>query len=332
MKTKIAILLFACFFSVGYSQKPTTAYVLDNKGLSFMWQDQLHVKNPDSTWKYTSPDDLFQPNRGLRSGAYNGSDRRSFVMNDAERVLKIVQLTDGLRHDDYATGWWPNANTEFGMAVDVYIPTNINLDASNISSYGATDGKTSFGILCGEYDVDRPNGGINSSSNVAEVVYCKDQKAAMCFINWTWRKSTGNVEFSWYHYAVGKNGVRRDEGYTTYPNYGYPESKFIVPRGRWFTFTIYGKMDTNGLNGVLEAWIDDTMVSQITGLDLGGAVMDRGYTSGTGSLVGKTGGGWKFHVARQSDMVGGTIYNFTYGADPFYYARNFRVYGNQLTD
>ncbi len=316
------------------SSKPKAASVLMQKGLAFVWQDQLHLKDGTGDYVYTDPNDLFQPNRGRRSGAIQ-SERRSFVLDGyvGDRVLQVDQLTNGLRNECYATGWWPQQFKEFGMAVDLFIPAGIDLDATNAYDGVRTDGKTAFGIQVGESGLDNPDSTGFSSSYpaVSQVCLPENQRGAVCFMNWAWNKSSGNVSFRWYHYAVRKNGVLRT---TTSGDglYGYVEPSFVVPKGRWITLTNYVKMDTDGTDGVLESWITDrgvsTRVSHITGLDFGSAVIDRGIATGNGTLVG-TAGGWHAHSTYAAEMVGGTIYEFITGASPFYKAYNIRVYGKE---
>ncbi|MEE4208645.1 MAG: hypothetical protein V2I43_05205 [Parvularcula sp.] len=328
--------------------------VLLDKGLSFLFQDRLHVQTPDG-YEISEPGSLFHPHEGV--GRYNtkSPDRRSYETVEGKRCLKIrhYKQSPPYRNWDCYDSWFSlQGYREFGLSVDVHFPSG--LDLRNAAG-GMPNGKTHFLIGCGDAGWENPGstGGQPGFQNSgqgkgrgAEISYVEDQRACPCGLNWNQSKGVGTLNLRWYQHAVGKKRILRGHPGSVPPagaKYSYTENNFAVPVGRWFTLTLYGRVDTDRTDGLLEVWITDPASNggkpfapadgRITGLDLGGWQGDRGIRGGIqtsgGSLKGTAGGGWRWRFLKGRDMIGGVPFSFTNPPNPFYYAYNWRIYGKE---
>lgn len=327
--------------------KPTAAPVLQAKGLSLVWQDRLGEADAP-----TDDRNFFQATTGSRvqedpvvssSYSFPGENPRrlSFVSYDGKPCMKEIYFPGAHGWMNWRGQYLPQGYRKFGLCVDLLYPAGFNLQNT---SGGNTSGKTMFGLLCGHSDFMKP--GVPTSRGWAgEVTWPEDQWGASLGINWTYRASNpGGIEYHWYAHAVGAyvNGVdqiRRDKFSNLYNIPGYPDpGKKRFTTGAWKRLELYGEIDTNRRDGLLEMWLDGVLLARCPNLDLGGWVGNRGLAQGTiggsdsagsGQLVGSSGGGWRFHGIFVRAMIGGATQLADlvpeYGGS--YYANNWRVYG-----
>lgn len=333
--------------------KPTDAPVLQAKGLSLIWQDRL-----GETDAPTDDRQFFQATTGSRTQedpvtsslySFPGENNRrlSFVTYDSKPCMKIEYFRNQHGWLNYRSQYLPQSYREFGLCVDFRYPAGFNL---RNSSGGDIHGKTAFGLLVGHSDYVKP--GVPTSRGWAgEVYWPEDQWGGALGVNWRYRVSQPNsVFYGWYPHVIGAyvNGADRFrlDKYSnlwTIPGYADPGSQ-AVSIGPWHRLELYGKVDTNRRDGVLEMWVDGTLRARAANLDLGGWVGNRGLaartvgngtngdgslSAGTGQLVGSSGGGWRFRGIFIRDMIGGSTSLASlvpqYGGA--YYAYNWRVYG-----
>ncbi len=327
--------------------KPTAAPILQSKGLSLIWQDRL-----GETDAPTDDRQFFQATTGNRvqedpvvSSTYSFPDetnrRLSFVAYDGRPCLKATYLAGKHGWMNWRAQYLPQRYMELGLCVDILYPAGFNLISQ---TGGDTSGKSMFGLLCGDLDHQKPGLPSYPRAWAGEVKWPEDQWGSSLGVSWTYRASNpGGVEYNWYAHAVGAyvNGadqIRRDKFSNLYniPGYADPGKKRFTT-GAWHRLELYGKMDTNRRDGVLEMWLDGTLLARCPNLDLGGWVGNRGLyagmlgndSAGSGQLVGSSGGGWRFQGIFIREMIGGTTSLASlvpqYGGS--YYAYNWRVYG-----
>jgi len=333
--------------------KPTDAPVLQAKGLSLIWQDRL-----GETDAPTDDRQFFQATTGNRisedpvtSSLYSfpgeNNRRLSFVTYDGRPCIKATYFANAHGWLNHRTQYLPNRYRELGLCVDFKYPADFNLRSV---TGGDIHGKSMFGLLVGHVDFQRP--GVPSSRAWAgEVYWPEDQWGGALGLNTRYRVSQpGNISYRWYPHVIGAyvNGADRfrlDKYSNLYsiPGYVDPGSQ-AIPTGVWHRLEIYGKVDTNRRDGVLEMWVDGTLRARAANLDLGGWVGNRGLaartvgngtngdgslSAGTGQLVGSSGGGWRFCGIFQRDMLGGStsLQSLVPQYGGAYYAYNWRVYG-----
>lgn len=333
--------------------KTTEAPILQSKGLVFLWQDRL-----GETDAPTDDRQFFQATTGSRTQedpvtsslySFPGENNRrlSLVTYDSKPCMKIDYFQNQHGWLNYRSQYLPQGYREFGLCVDFIYPAGFNLQNT---SGGDIHGKSAFGLLVGHSDYVKP--GVPTSRGWAgEVYWPEDQWGGALGISWTYRASNpGGIEYSWYPHVIGAyvNGqdrFRLDKYSNLYniPGYADPGKKRIL-NGSWHRLELYGKMDTNRRDGLLEMWVDGALLAQCPNLDLGGWVGDRGLaartcgngsngdgslSAGTGQLVGSAGGGWRFRGIFIREMIGGSTSLPSnvpqYGGA--YYAHNWRVYG-----
>jgi len=204
-----------------------------------------------------------------------------------------------------------------------------------------------FGLTSGPADHHKPGYPVRPS----DTRWPEDQYGSALGINWKYDPTTPNVvKFEWYPHVVGAvvGGTYRwrvDNYSRLHFIPGYPYSdRWDVSIGSWHRLELYGRMDTNKGNGLLQAYLNGVLVREATNLDLGGWFGDRGLrarstgngtngdgsiSAGTGSLAGTAGGGHRFVGIFIRDMIGGSTSLASmvprYGGA--YYAYNWRVYG-----
>ncbi|MFZ1416023.1 MAG: hypothetical protein WAS73_15815 [Defluviicoccus sp.] len=330
--------------------KPTEAPVLQAKGLSLIWQDRL-----GETDAPTDDRQFFQTTTGGRvhedpaSNGFPGEpDRRlSFVTFEDRPCMKVTYHANKHGWLNYRAQYLPQRYREFGLCVDFKYPAGFDL-TSTIN--GNIHGKTLFGLACGHPDHNKI-GVPSSRSYTGEVAWPEDQWGAALGINFKyWTTQPNRVQLLWYPHVVGAyvNGADRFR-LDKYSNVnlitGYGDPGVVsVTTGVWHRLELYGRVDTNRRDGVLEMWIDGVLQKALPNLDLGGWVGNRGLaartvgngsngdgslSAGTGQLVGSSGGGWRFSGIFIREMLGG----WTGGSDLIpryggsYYAYNWRVYG-----
>jgi len=333
--------------------KPTAAPILQAKGLSLIWQDRL-----GETDAPTDDRQFFQATTGNRisedpvtSSLYSfpgeNNRRLSFVTYDGRPCIKATYFANAHGWLNHRTQYLPNRYRELGLCVDFKYPADFNLRSV---TGGDIHGKSMFGLLVGHVDFQRP--GVPSSRAWAgEVYWPEDQWGGALGLNTRYRVSQpGNISYRWYPHVIGAyvNGADRfrlDKYSNLYsiPGYVDPGSQ-AIPTGVWHRLEIYGKVDTNRRDGVLEMWVDGTLRARAANLDLGGWVGNRGLaartvgngtngdgslSAGTGQLVGSSGGGWRFCGIFQRDMLGGStsLQSLVPQYGGAYYAYNWRVYG-----
>ena len=319
--------------------KPTDAPVLRAKGLSLIWQDRLgEVDAP------TDDRQFFQATTGNRvqedpvvSSSYSfpseNNRRLSFVTFEGKPCLKVSYFAGQHGWMNYRNQYLPQGYREFGLCVDIKYPAGFDLRGP---SNGNIYGKTAFGLAVGHSDYGKP--GVPSSPRgwTGEVTEVKDVWGGALGINFKyWPTAPSVVRYGWYPHVVGAyvNGadvLRQDKFSDLWrlPGYGNDEQQDI-PIGPWHRLELYGRVDTNRRDGVLEIWLNGVLLKQLPNLDLGGWVGNRGITSGAGQLVGSSGGGWRFRGIFIREMIGGSTSLASlvpqYGG--VYYAYNWRVYG-----
>lgn len=359
----------APIIEVPVSGKPTAAPILQAKGLSLVWQDLI-----GETGGPTDDRNFFQSTTGARvtedptTGFPSENNRRlSFETIDGKSCLRSIYRAGEHGWLNFRSQYLPNRYSEFGLTVDVLVPSSFELLNS---SGGSIDGKSMFGLVCGHVDNQRPGvpsgyiANVPSGSWRGAVCFPEDQKGCELGLNTVYRNTTGLFELTWYAHIPG-----RMSGGTYYPRlsaFSLPGTisgvanppKLAVPKGSWFSLTLYGKVDTNAANGVLEWWVNSTLMHSITGIDLGGWVGNRNlyqgrcataapagmvendtnrqhYSFGRGDLSNTNRGqnalkgGWKFHGLFIRDMLGGVTSapSRVPRITSSYYAHNWRVYG-----
>jgi hypothetical protein len=322
--------------------KTTEAPILQAKGLSFIWQDRL-----GETDEPADDRQFFQTTTGNRVSedpdtTGTGNRRLSFAMYEGRRCMKATYAANAPGWLNYRAQYLPQRYTELGLCVDFIYPAGYDLQ--NIYG-GNTSGKSLFGLLCGHPDHQKPGLPSYPRAWTGAVTWPEDQWGAELGINWTYRASNpGGVEYDWYAHVIGAyvNGAdqfRRDKFSNLFNISGYAApAKQRFTTGAWHRLELYGKMDTNRRDGVLEMWIDGVLRARCPNLDLGGWVGNRGLAKGTiggsdsagsGQLVGSSGGGWRFQGIFIREMIGGVTntpeQTPKYGGS--YYAYNWRVYG-----
>lgn len=73
-----------------------------------------------------------------------------------------------------------------------------------------------------------------------------------------------------------------------------------LPRNRWFTFEVYGKLDTNGENGMIAQYVDGKRTCQHTRVNWGGS---RGWRFVAFGGVFMFGGGNDYYVPRDTTSI-----------------------------
>jgi len=341
------------------SGKTQSAPVLEALGLSYIGQDALGTANEpaDST-------DFFAPHMGSRNTntdlgrpAFN---RLGIVTFQGKRCLDDKWFANQLIQLNYRTQRLPARYSEFGICVDVYYPSTF---APIPQQAGASTmhGKLALGMTVGTDLILVPG---HPYGWRTEVCFPEDQHGGFLGVNWTYRYSTGNVEWGLYCHTVGGYvggvDVQRSlanlgtNGAYSHPVPGLPglnvTSKIVVPKGEWFEFTLRCKMDTNRRNGLIEWYVNGVRQQSWENLDLGGASVGRGlyrgksapagassasYSAGDGAMssdcdpVYRTYGGFLVVGAGQRSMGGG------YSLDPtlipvnecHHYFYNLRWYG-----
>lgn len=322
--------------------KATEAPVLQAKGLSLIWQDRL-----GETDAPTDDRQFFQTTTGNRISedpdtTGTGNRRLSFVTYDGRPCLKSTYPANAPGWLNWRAQYLPQRYMELGLCVDFIYPAGYDLQ--NISG-GNTSGKSLFGLLCGHADHQKPGLPSYPRAWAGEVKWPEDQWGSSLGVNWTYRASNpGGVEYHWYPHVIGAyvNGadqIRNDKFSNLFNIAGYVDpGKQRFTTGAWHRLELYGKMDTNRRDGVLEMWIDGVLRARCANLDLGGWVGNRGLyagaiggsdSAGSGQLVGSSGGGWRFQGIFIREMIGGVTntpeQTPKYGGS--YYAYNWRVYG-----
>lgn len=314
--------------------KPTAAPILQAKGLSLIWQDRL-----GETDAPTDDRQFFQTTTGSRVqedpvGSFTGESNRrlSFITYDGRPCLKTSYFAGAHGWMNYRNQYFSQGYSELGLCVDVLYPAGFDLRGPN---NGNIFGKTAFGLAVGHGDYGKP--GVPTSRGWAgEVTAVNNVWGGALGQNFKyWPSQPSVVKWGWYPHVVGAyvNGadVLRQDLFSDLwriPGYGNDEQQDI-PVGSWQRIELYGRVDTNRRNGVLEIWRNGVLQKQLPNLDLGGWVGNRGISSGTGQLVGASGGGWRFRGIFIREMIGGTTSLASlvpvYGGA--YYAHNWRVYG-----
>lgn len=315
------------------ASKPTAAPVLQAKGLSLIWQDRLgEADAPTSFQNFMNP---------YPSSRYHHCDfspqvcdlRVTPVTYDGKACLRDRFSAGSPGILNYRSQYLPNTYSQLGICWDVFYPSGWNL---RNQQGGAIHGKTLFGMICGHGDFHKPGVASYPRGWAGEVREVKDVWGAMCGLNWRYdpRKPTKTL-LHWYPHLVGAYVGGQDRlrsGLYSNPSDvpGYPEpARYELSHGVWHRLELYGKMDTNRRNGVLELWVDGVLVQALNNLDLGGWVGNRGITSGAGQLVGANGGGWRWRGVACRSMIGG--YTLATDLIPQYggssYVYNLRVYG-----
>lgn len=335
------------------ASKPTAAPVLQAKGLSLIWQDRLGEADAP-----TDDRQFFQATTGSRvqedpvvSSLYSfpgeNNRRLSFVTFEGRPCLKTVYYANKHGWMNYRSQYLQTGYRQFGLCVDIKYPSGFNLRSI---TGGDIHGKSMFGLMVGHSDVVKP--GVSTDRGWAtEVKWPEDQWGGALGINWRYNVSEPNsVRYGWYPHVIGAyvNGADRfrlDRYSNLWQIPGYPDpGSQAIPIGTWHRLELYGKVDTNRRDGVLEMWLNGNLIAGCYNLDLGGWVGNRGlgyrtvgngsngdksYSSGTGQLVGANGGGWRFRGIFIRDMIGGSTSLASlvpqYGGE--YYAYNWRVYG-----
>lgn len=277
------------------SGRPTTAPVLEAKGLSFIGQDTLGTANEpgDST-------NFFAPNMGSRNTntdlglpAFN---RLSIVTFDGKRCLEDRYFANRVIQLNYRSCRLPQRYREFGICCDVYYPTSFapNPQRTGESTMG---GKTFAGIIMGHSQVLVPGFPYGWRT---EVCFPEDMWGGMLGINWTYRYATRNIEWHLYCHTVGgyvngQNVMRSQANLGSNGAFSWPVpglsglnvgSKIILPKGTWFRFEMYVRMDTNRRDGLIEWYLDGVRKQSWENLDLGGWVGSRGLARGTSAPAG----------------------------------------------
>lgn len=329
--------------------KPTEAPILQAKGLSLVWQDRVGESGgPASDW------DFFQATQGSRNAndptsgtGYSfpseNNQRLSFATYDNKPCMKVTYPANAHGWLNYRSQHLPTHYRELGLCVDIKFPAGYDLRNTVGAAIG---GKTMFGLTSGPADHHKPGYPVRPS----DTRWPEDQYGASHGINWKYDPATPNVvKFEWYPHVVGAvvGGTYRwrvDNYSRLHYIPGYPYSdRWDVPIGVWHRFELYGRMDTNKGNGLLQAYLNGNLVREATNLDLGGWFGDRGLrarstgngtngdgsiSAGTGSLAGTAGGNHKFVGIFMRDMIGGSTSLASnvplYGGA--YYAYNWRVY------
>ena len=312
--------------------KPVEAPVLQAKGLVLVWQDRLGEAD--------APADLQHFADPYPSGRYHHCDfsppicnnRVSFVTYDGRPCVRVNFPAGSPGILNYRSQYLPNTYREFGICWDIKHPPGFNLRSQqNTNIYG----KTFFGMITGHSDFHKP-GVPTSRSWAGEVNEVNNVWGGMLGLNWKYNLLYPNhFELSWYPHVVGAyiGGVDRfRSGLYSNPSDipGYPTLPVCrIPIGSWHRVEMYGRMDTNRRNGLLEFWVDGVLAQSMPNLDLGGWQGNRGITSGNGQLVGSSGGGWRFRGWSGREMLGG--YTLAPNLIPQYggvrYYHNLRVYG-----
>lgn len=333
---------------VSTGKKTTAAPVLQNKGLSLIWQDRLGESDAPANLEH-----FMDPYAG---GRYHHCDfspaicdlRISPATFDSKSCLKSTYTAKKPGILNYRNMYLTKHVKEIGVCVDVYYDKSF---APTNSAGGTIHGKSLFGLSGGHADYGKP--GVPSSPRgwSGEVTWPEDQWGMACGLNWKyWKSEPGVVQLGWYPniigaYINGEDRIRLDRFSNLYgiPGFATPDG-VRVTTGEWHQFVLYGKIDTNRRNGVLEFWVDGVMKQGWSNLDLGGWVGNRGLSAkkigngtngdkslstGAGQLCGASGGGWSWSGIFIRDMIGG--YTLDEKLIPTttatYYAHNWRVYG-----
>ncbi|VUX47812.1 hypothetical protein DF3PA_70133 [Candidatus Defluviicoccus seviourii] len=328
--------------------KPTGATVLENKGLSLIWQDRLGESDAPANLQ-----NFMNPYAGSR---YHHCDFSPSQCNlrvtpntfQAKPCLKTYYPANQPGILNYRNMYLPTHKNEIGLCVDVFYEDTF---APTNSTGGTIHGKSMFGLCGGHSDYGKVGVASSPRGWSGEVTWPEDQWGLACGLNWKyWKSEPGVIQLGWYPHVIGayvsgQNQFRKDKFSNLYNISGFTTA--TAPRittGEWHTFTLYGKMDTNRQNGVLEFWVDGVLKEGYSNLDLGGWVGNRGlaartlgngtngdgsYSNGTGQLCGTSGGGWKWSGIFIRDMIGGYTLasNLIPTTAATYYTYNWRVYG-----
>lgn len=332
--------------------KAIDAPVLASKGLSFLGvTDAIGTASFDTT----DPFALFAPNAGGRNQQDNGiADRHSIVTYQGKKCLKTTFRQGQFGYLRYNSLHLGQGYDEFGFRANLYLPASVNEFELLNSSGGEINGKSVFGINCGDsrcYQPGASSSPINFPNGGNDQVNFPDDQWGCCMGINTFYRSNNTFELNWYPHIVGgrQNGTGNNyrqrawkwsiptyiEGWQDNTSYYKSGKGQAVPRGEWLRIEVYGKMDTNALNGVLEFYINGTLWGYVYNCDMGGWNGDRRSLTGSnfsqqGSGVGDlwtTGGGWKFHNVICRDMLGGAYdAAHTPRKTASYYAADWAVY------
>ena len=346
--------------------KPTTAPVLQAKGLSLIWQDRLGESDEP-----TDSHNFFSPYLGSRNGSSDHGitdNRLSVVTFDGKRCLRESYLKNKPIILNYRSQRLPQRYSEMGLCCDVFYPSNFALIPAS-TPYSSLGGKTVFGLLLGHENFFKP-GMASTPWQRGSICWSEDMTGSEAGVNFAYRYSSSQMEYSWYPHTVGayvngqhkmRNIWDRADGAYSHPPPGYTiqGANPNIAKGQWVRIEIYGKMDTDRTNGTLELWVDGVRKLWWPNLDLGGWVGDRGlykgknapaapagsvenwqtqpnYSFGTGPLANdcpssyRTLGGFRFIGIFMRAMGGGWSIDTPYipvNQDNYGYYYNWRVYG-----
>lgn len=191
-------------------------------------------------------------------------------------------------------------------SANFYIPVNLYSVQDNAGKIGRPwdtckiSGKGPIGLLSGQVNPLPPPGGLEDGW---QYVFRNGRRAASA-ITGPATFQFGNRECSGFYNQFRFPGSVGWWGPDSVDYMGVllgqPKKDTVFPRDRWVTVEMYGKLDTNGTNGILELYFDGEQVLRNTSVDWGGA---RGWRFvGFGGLY-MWGGAGDHMVARDTTSV-----------------------------
>jgi len=193
------------------------------------------------------------------------------------------------------------------VAADFYFPTSYkgtsgSVPGANINTKGM------FGLYAGA-DGTGKWGGTQLDPSVG---FPPDEQNAT-WVDWYWKQKAvyGQDEY-------GNNNLRFGTGVTDLDRAvngldGKDDAVVNIPKGEWVHLEGLVQIDTNGHNGITQLYQNGVLISEVTGLDLGGATY-----------------GWKLHGFFGTWMWGGAGDQYVPEQTETYYMKNMSIYGGSF--
>ncbi|SUS06357.1 hypothetical protein DF3PB_2720002 [uncultured Defluviicoccus sp.] len=193
------------------------------------------------------------------------------------------------------------------VSADFYFPTSYK--AESLTASGANiDTKGMFGVYASAAGTGKPGGPwLDPSVGFPP----NDQNAT--WVDWGWKQKA-----AYGPDGYGNNNLRFQTGVTDLQRDvngldGKDNSDVNIPKGQWVHLEGVVQIDTNGHNGTTRLYQDGKLVSEVTGLDLGGAKY-----------------GWKLHGFFGTWMWGGAGDKYVSARTESHYVKDMSIYGKTV--
>ena len=231
-------------------------------------------------------------------------DRPNIGHYAAIELTSIKGVQGGYNAFCSASSYFDTGYEIMSVSADFYFPTSYK--AQSLTVPGADiDTKGMFGVYASAAGTGKPGGPwLDPSVGFPP----NDQNAT--WVDWGWKqKAVYGAD------GYGNNNLRFQTGVTDLQRDvngldGKHNSTVNIPKGQWVHLEGVVQIDTNGHNGTTRLYQDGKLVSEVTGLDLGGAKY-----------------GWKLHGFFGTWMWGGAGDKYVSARTESYYVKDMSIYG-----